>query len=190
MSKNHYLHDNYDVNLIIKGFTSVLVGFYIIGGAYLIKSILNGFLIDDNPLGMLSAEIIEILFLAILFLVFIFSSMAVILKGRRAAKKYQFKLWNSKTKKVAFKYLLLITLLFTSLILLMNAGFINYITPSFLLLYGVMLYILKSKYRKQLLILSGLAFGLALLCFLIPNYWYSALSILGIAHVTYGILVK
>jgi len=97
MRKNTYLHDNNDVNLILKGFTSVLIGIYMIIGVYLIQTILTGFLIDDNPLGMLSAEIIELFCIGILFLVFLGTSVALIFGGRRIAKKFQYRLWNSKT---------------------------------------------------------------------------------------------
>jgi hypothetical protein len=190
MSKNKYLHDNFYVNLILKGFTSILIGCYFFGGAFLMKSILDGFLVDDNPLGMLSAEIIEMLFLVILLAVFIFSSIALVFGGRRVAKKYQYKLWNSKTKKTALIYLLIVLVTFTTLVLLLNSGFVNYLTPAFLILYGLLLFLLKNKDRKQIFILSGLAFALALICFLIPGYWNSALSILGIAHIAYGVVVK
>lgn len=190
MSKYKYLHDNSYVNLVLKGFTSIITGFCIWGGAYLIKSVLNGFLIDDSPLGMLSLEIIEIFLLGILLFVFIFSNITIIIAGRKVAKKDRFKLWNTKTKNIAFKYLLILTLIFIILNLLINAGLINYLTPALLIQYGLLLYLLKNKGRKQILIISGLAVFLALICFLIPSYWYSSVSILGIAHIAYGVVVK
>ena len=190
MSKYKYLHDNSYVNLVLKGFTSIITGFCIWGGAYLIKGVLNGFLIDDSPLGMLSLEIIEIFLLGILLFVFIFSNITIIIAGRKVAKKDRFKLWNTKTKNIAFKYLLILTLIFIILNLLINAGLINYLTPALLIQYGLLLYLLKNKGRKQILIISGLAVFLALICFLIPSYWYSSVSILGIAHIAYGVVVK
>jgi hypothetical protein len=191
MPKNTYLHDNNEVNLILKGFTSILIGFYLFCGAYLIKGILDGFLIDDHLTGMFSAEIIEFIALGILFLVFLFSSLAVFFAGKRVAKRHQFKLWNAKTKKMFFRYLLIVSILFTSLILLMNAGLIDFITPAFLVAYGLIIFVLKGdSSRKKILVLSGLAIALGCLCFFIPNYWSSAISILGIAHVAYGIVVN
>ena len=189
MRKNTYLHDNNEVNLILKGFTSILIGFYLFCGAYLIKSILNGFLIDDHLTGMFSAEIIEFVALGVLFLVFVFSSLAVVFAGKRVAKRHQFKLWNAKTKKTAFRYLFLIAFFSSLLIILMNAGLIDFITPAFLFSYGLILFLLRGdSYRKKNLILSGLAIALGCLCFFIPGYWSSAISILGIAHVAYGIM--
>ena len=64
MPKNTYLHDNNEVNLILKGFTSILIGIYLFCGAYLIKSILDGFLIDNHLTSMFSVEIIEYVALA------------------------------------------------------------------------------------------------------------------------------
>jgi hypothetical protein len=72
----------------------------------------------------------------------------------------------------------------------MNLGFITYLTPTFLILYGLLLFSVKHKDRKNLLILAGLSFFLAVICFLIPTYWSASFSILGIAHVAYGVAVK
>lgn len=190
MPKNTYLHDNHEVNLILKGVTSILIGIYLFCGAYLIKSILNGFLMDDHLTGMFSAEIIEYVALGILLLVFVFSSLALVFAGRRIAKRHKFKLWNAKTKKTALRYLLLIAFLAAMLIFLMNAGLIDLITPTFLVAYGLVLYLLRDHYRKKRFFLSGLAFALGALCYFIPGYWSSAVSILGIAHVAYGIVVN
>lgn len=190
MRKNTYLHDNNDVNLILKGFTSVLIGIYMMIGVYLIQTILTGFLIDNNPLGMLSAEIIELFCIGILFLVFLGTSVALIFGGRRIAKKFQYRLWNSKTKKTAFHYLLLVAMLFFTLMILMNAGMINALTPTFLILYALFLFRLKNKDRKQLVLLSGLAFLLAICCFFIPSYWAFTLYILGFGHMVYGVIIR
>lgn len=190
MRKKTSLHDNYDVNFILKGFTSILAGIYMIVGVYLMQSILSGFLIENNPLGMLSAEIIELLFVGILFFVVMGASLALIFGGRRDAKKFQYKLWNRKTKKIAFQYLLLVAMVFFTLIILMNVGQIDALTPTFLLLYALFLFRLKNKNRAQLLLLSGLALLLAICCFFIPSYWASTLYVLGIGHIAYGVIIR
>jgi len=184
------MHDNFSVNFVLKGFTSILIGIYFLIGSYVIKTILEGFLIDDNPAGMLSIEIIEFLGIAIAFLFFLFSSLAFFFRGKRLAKRFQYKLWNGKTKTAFFSYLIAILIIFTSELILLNLGLVDYLTPTFLLLYGVLLLVLKHKERKNLMILSGLCLFLAIICFLIPTYWYSSLTILGVAHITYGVVVK
>lgn len=183
-------HDNFQVNFSLKGFTNIQIGIYILIAAYFIKSILDGFLIDDNPLGMLSAELIEVFIIAIVFLTFLFSSLALFFSGRRKSKKFQFKLWNKVTKTAFYKYLTGFVFLIVVLIYLMKQGFIDYITPTFLILYGCILFMFKNKERKNLLVVSGICLLLAIYCILIPSYWYSSLFILGIAHVTYGIVVR
>lgn len=183
-------HDNFSVNFSLKGFTSILIGIYIFLAGYLIKTILDGFLVNDNPMEMMSAEIIEVLVITLAGLVFIFSSFALFFSGKRNSKRFQFKLWNGKTKAAFTKYFLSALVIFIVLILLMNQGFIDYITPAFLILYAFLLFLFKNKERKNLLILSGICLLLAVLCFLIPSYWYSSLSILGIAHITYGVVVR
>lgn len=190
MHKKKYFHDTHEINITVKGFTSILVGVYLFCGTYLIKSILSGFLIEDNVVGMFSAEIIEFLVVAILFLVFLFSSLALIFSGRRVAKRHQFQLWNSQTKKTAFIYFLFHLFQFILLLLLMNKGFVDEIAPAFLISYGLLLFLFKNKERKQLLVLSGLALCLAILCSFIPGYWASAISILAIAHMAYGVVIR
>ncbi|MCI2229808.1 hypothetical protein MC378_11575 [Polaribacter sp. MSW13] len=183
-------HDNFSVNFSLKGFTSILIGIYFFSAGYLIKNLLDGFLIDDHPMGMLSAEIIEYLIISIAFLVFLFSSLALYFSGKRSAKRFQFKLWNGKTKAAFWKYMVGILLIFIILLVLMQQGYIDYMTPTFLILYAFLLFLFKNRERKNLLILSGLCLLLAIMCILIPTYWSSSLSILGIAHVTYGVAVR
>ena len=103
MSEFNKNHDNLSINFILKGFTSILIGVYFLVAAYLIKFILDGFLIDGNPMGMMSAEIIEILIIVITFFLFLFSSLALFFKGRRTAKKNHYKLWSEKTKAAFWK---------------------------------------------------------------------------------------
>lgn len=183
-------HDNFSVNFSLKGFTSILIGLYFLLASYIIKTMLYGFLIDDNTMGMMSAEIIEFLIISIAFFLFLFSSLALFFKGRRSAKKFHYKLWNGKTKSAFGKFILFIVIIFTTLIILMNFGQIDFITPIFLILYGLMLFFFINKTRKNLLILAGLCVFLAIICYLIPTYWYSSFVILGIAHLTYGVVVR
>ena len=148
------------------------------------------FLIDDNPMGMMSAQIIEGLVFIIIFFTLLFSSLALFFKGRRKARKLDYKFWNAKTKSTFFKHLLSFLFIFIIIYLLSVKGLIDFIAPVFLILYGLLLYVLKIKKSKTLYVLSSVCFLLALLCFFIPNYWYSSIFILGIAHITYGIVVK
>mgnify|MGYP000280084344 CR=1 FL=1 len=183
-------HDNFEVNFSLKGNASIQIGIYFLITAFLIKSILNGFLIDDNPLGMLSTEIVEILIIGITFLTFLLSGLALYFKGKRNAKKFQYTLWNPKTKKNFWLLVLSFVGIYLFLILLMNLGHINLIIPTFLLLYGLLVFLNKNKKRKGLLVLTGICILLGVLCMLIPNYWYSSIFILGITHITYGFVVR
>ena len=88
------MHNTFQINFCLKGFTSILIGAYFFIVGYLIKTILDGFLIDNNPMGTLSPEIIEALIIALVLLVFLFSSLALFFGGKRSAKKFQHKLWN------------------------------------------------------------------------------------------------
>jgi hypothetical protein len=183
-------NDNLKVNLSLKGFSSIQVGLYFVIAAYLIEAILKGFLIDDNTMGMLSAEIIEIFVLVIAILTFLFSSFAIYFKSRRVSKKLGNPLWNPKTKTAIGIYIFSFMVIFSILIFLMNQGFIDYIVPVFLILYAIVIFILRDQEDKGSLLISGICLLLATLCFLIPTYWYSSLVILGLTHITFGVLKK
>ena len=66
----------------------------------------------------------------------------------------------------------------------------DFITPTFLIFYGLLLFAFHKKERKNLLIISGICILFSIICIMIPSYWYSALLILGVAHITYGVVVK
>lgn len=187
---NNTPNKNLSTNFSLKGFTSILIGVYIFIAGYFIEQILAGFLIDDHPLSMMSPEIVEIAIIAIAFFLILFSSLAFFFSGKRKAKKYDTKLWNLPNKKVLKIYFLGNILICTALFLLLKLGKIDFIIPIFFTLYALLLFVLKNKKRKNILVLSGVSILLATMCFLIPNYWASSLSILGIAHVAYGVAVK
>ena len=182
--------DNFQFNFSLKGYSSIQIGIYFLIAAFFIKSILNGFLIDDDPLAMMSAEIVEILIFVIIFFTLLLSTLALFYKGRRKARKLEYKLWNKKTKTNSWKYIASFSIIFLIILFLNYQGYVNYVTPVFLISYGVSLLLLKIKKSKNLFVLSGLCLFLAIICFLIPNYWYSSVNILGLAHITYGVVIR
>lgn len=183
-------HDNFEINFSLKGNASIQIGIYILLAAYIFKYVLDSFLVDDNPVGMLSVEILEFIVVGVAFLAFLLSGFALYFKGKRKAKKFDYKLWNGKTKKNFWLLLLSLIGIFAILFTLTSLGYINFITPTFLLLYGLLIFLNKNKSRKNLLIITGVCMLFAVLCMLIPSYWYYSLFILGIAHITYGFSVR
>jgi hypothetical protein len=190
MANNKHLHDNFEVNFSLKGFTSILIGVYFFLLSYAYKYILDSFLVDDHTLGMLSPQIIEIIFISLAVIFVFFSSFALLFSAKRITKSFKTLLWNGKTKVAFLKYLLLITVIFEVLITLMSLGLIDFITPSFLIMYALFLLLVKNKERKSILVLSGLSLALGIYCFVIPSYWYSSFTILAIAHATYGVVER
>ncbi|SDR72629.1 hypothetical protein SAMN05216503_0630 [Polaribacter sp. KT25b] len=182
--------DNFQLNFSLKGYSSIQIGVYFLLAAFSIKKILEGFLIDGNPMSLLSTEIIEYLVLGIIFLTILFSTLTLFYKGRRKARKLEYKLWNSKTKKNFKLFSFSFTLIYLVLFYLTTHHFADYLTPTFLFLYGISLLFLKIKKSKNLFVLSGISLLLTMICVLIPNYWYSSIYILGVAHVIYGIIIK
>jgi hypothetical protein len=190
MTKMNNAHDNFLVNFVLKGFTSILIGVYILLGTYLIKILLGDFLAGKKLMGFIQPQQIEDLVLTISFLVFLFSSITLLFSGRKTAEEFRFKLWNGKTKTAAITYFSLVVLLFFTLYFLNKEGFINLLTPVFLFYYGLMLIVLKSPKSSKLYALALTCMLLAILCYIIPSYWNSACSILAIGHIIYGMVVR
>lgn len=184
------MKNNNSLHFSLNGITSILIGAYLFLAGFLIESILTGFVTDNHPLGMLSAEIIEFLIIGILISFFLFSSLAFFFKAKRNAKKMNLKLWNTDTKKAVLKYSTTFVFGFVGLILLTKMGFIKYITPAFLIFYSILTLLFTGKKETNKLLLMALGLFLALICFLIPSYWSAAISILAIAHITYGVVTR
>ena len=184
------MHDTFESNFSLKGLTSILIGLYFFIAGSLINFILEGVLVDNNPMGVLSPQIIEIIILTLIIIVFLCASLALFFGAKRTAKKFEYRLWNRETKIAFGKYIFEIIAIFSVLMILKNLGFISYLTPVFLLLYGVVLAVSMNKQRKNLLVLSGISVLLAVICLFIPSYWHASLSILGIAHIAYGVAVR
>jgi hypothetical protein len=177
-------------NFVLKDLTSILTGGYILAGTYAIKYVLDTFLVDDTTLETVSFKAIQLLILLLSLLVLIAASLTIYFKAKKTSKKLDNMLWNVNTKTVFKKFSIGVLVIIFTLFFLVKLAFFNYLAPVFLLFYGVLLFFLKNKNRKDFLILSFLSIVLGVLCFLIPTYWYSSLSILGIAHITYGVVVK
>jgi drug/metabolite transporter (DMT)-like permease len=176
-------------NFSLSGFTSIQIGVYILIAAFAIKTLLNDFL-GTNILQISSTKNVVILISTIVFFTLLFSFFALLFKGKKNAKKQQYKLWNKKAISSFWIIFISFLIIYGLLILAYNKDFIDFITPTFLFLYGFLLFAFHHKERKNLLNITGICFFFAIICFLIPNYWNSSFVILGVAHITYGVVVK
>lgn len=175
---------------VLKGFTSMLIGGYIFIGSYVLKTILDKFLLENKTLETLSNRGIELIIISVILLIFIISTFTIYNRGKKNSEKLKYNSLNVASKNAIKKYLIGFLIMTITLLFLFKFDFNNYITPIFLIFYGFLLYFLKNNKRKDFLMLAGLSVLLGALCFLIPSYWYSSLTILGIAHITYGVVVK
>lgn len=190
MVKKSVLHDNFEVNFTLQGFTSILIGGYFFLLGYTYKYILESFLIDGHALGFLSPEIIEIIFISLAITFVFLSSCALFFSGLRTARSFQQRFWNSKTVRFFFKFLVAVVFVLLMLTSLMKYGFIDLLMPTFLIIYAFFLFIITKKERKNLIFLGVLSLLLGILCFVIPGYWNTTFTILAISHATYGIMVR
>ena len=89
MIRKTHLHDNFEVSFTLKGFSSILIGIYFFLLAYAYKYIIDSFLIDDHALGLLSPQIIEIVFISLAAVFILFSSLSLFFSGKRTAKNFK-----------------------------------------------------------------------------------------------------
>ena len=98
MATDKNLTENTTQNFILKGFNSIQIGLYILLASYVINASILGFVAEENPMGMLSVEIIESICLFMIVLVGFFSMLAVFFSSRRASRKAGEMVWNAASR--------------------------------------------------------------------------------------------
>ena len=187
MSNFNQNQDSFAINFTFDRFTSILIGIYFLMSDYFIKFLLNSFSFDGNLTRFLSPQII---IPSVVFLVFTFFCLILFFVSRKSARKFNYKLWNEKTKTAFRKYLTGVIFTICLLVFLVNNGYTNYVANCFLILYGILLFFLINKKSENLIILSLVIILLGSLSFSTPTYWYSFFCILGIAHISFGVLAR
>ena len=187
MANKRNLLENNSQNFILKGFSSIQISLYILLGAYLINALLESFLSDVSPLGMMSIQIIESICFLFIILVFILSMLAVFFSSRRTTRKENIKVWNKVSKQHFLNFLMIVLPGIFFLSLIKNLG-INYLTPFFLLYLGFVLAILNSKKKKNYYLLAAIPILLSVVVYIIPTYWYSSLLIVGGSFFVFGLI--
>ena len=180
---------NSQLNFSLSGFTSIQIGIYILLAAYTIETLLLDFS-DTDTLGLSSEINLVIAIASITFLTLLFSFFALFFKGKRNAKKQNLQLWNQKSISSLWIILISFLSIYGVLFFAYTKDLADFITPTFLIFYGLLLFAFHKKERKNLLVISGICLLFSIICFMIPTYWYSSLVILGVAHITYGVVVK
>ena len=190
MGRTRNLQSNTSQNFILRGFNSIQIGLYLLLFAYVLKSLLDGFLSDVSLLGMMSIEVIETVGLSVLTLFILLSGLAVFFSNRRRFRKLGEKVWNKDSKSKMMEYYVLSILGFVLLFALKNSSFSMYLPTAFLAYLALMLVGLNRKRKKPLILLASISLLLGILSFLIPSYWYSSFLIVGIGFVLYGIMIR
>ena len=184
------LRENETQNFALRGFNSVQVGIYFLLAAFIIKSLLDGFLSDVSMLGMMSIQIIEGVGLYLVIFFVILSGLAVFFSSRRRMRKSGYKIWNKKSVRQLVSYYVSAIAAIIILMSIKSSGYSMYLGVSFLFLLGSILVSINTEKKKPLYLLAAVSLGLAALSYFIPTYWYSSLLIMGISFVVYGIMIR
>ena len=186
MKKQHFISTNF----ILNANSSILIGIYFLVSGYLLESINSG-----NFLGFTFNEETTTSFtntytVLILSFLFVISSVSILFSSLNKAKSTKYIFWNKKTKVALYKLITINLLLLITLYFFYIEDFSSKFTTAFLLIYAILIVFVNNKKNKKLYLLAGLCCMLAAICFLIPSYWVSSITIMGVAHIAFGIATK
>ncbi len=184
MENSHTNKPNFSLNKT----ASIFIGSFLIIGTFIISSVIEGTLLKSNTSDVIFSSATKFYIATTTFLVFLFLVLSIFFIEKRKAKKMEYTLLNSSTKKRFLKYTICLFSLFLILIFLLQQDFVNILAPLFLASYAIILFVFKNKKDKKLLVISGICILLSIICFLIPSYWNSSIYIVGIAHITNGVV--
>ena len=173
----------------VKGFLSVQIGLYILLASYLIKSSLDGYVLEGFAGNELSTEQISLFIQLLVILTFLFSGLTLFFFGNHRARRSKQSLWDNRTKSEALKFLISFLVVFAVLYMLYTKNLNEYLGPVFLIGFGIH-HILQTPISKEKLLIPALCLLLTIICIIIPSYWYPSLLILAMAYITYGVAVK
>lgn len=190
MTENKNLIGNRSFNFKLKGVSSVLIGIYILISSVLIKLTLTAFVTDDSPVGFLSIENLGALIGFITFLAYVFSLLALFFGSRKAARKINYKVWSNPSKKSLRQIVILFIFGYIIMYSLLNNGYYNFIVPTFLICYGLLLSLLNYSKYTSLYVFTLVSILIGIFALFFPEYWLQSLMFLGLTHIAFGILVK
>ncbi|WP_347174158.1 hypothetical protein [Polaribacter uvawellassae] len=187
MAKNRNLIKNTNFNFVLKGRPSIFIGIYILIGALLIKTTIEGFSTDASPFGFLTVNFLEGFIVIITVLIVLFSMLALFFGNRRFQRKIGNKVWNRNSKKSILFLIVLIALLYLVLFYLLRIGEEQFIIPAFLIGYGCILMILNFSKSIPLYYFSMICVLLGIIALYTNGINFYLLMSLGISHIFYGL---
>lgn len=190
MAKNKNLIKNASYNFRLRKRPSIFIGIYIVLGTLLIKTTIEGFSTDSSPFGFLTVNFLENFIFIITLLVVLFSLLALFFGNRRYERKIGNKIWNSNSRKQLLLLILLLILMYVVAFYFLRNGTEQFIIPSFLIGYGLILVFLNFSKKKELYNFSMVVFLLGIFALYIPVSDFMFLFALGVSHVLYGMIKK
>jgi hypothetical protein len=190
MAKNRNLIKNTNFNFALKGRPSIFIGFYILMGAFLIKTTIEGFSTDGSPFGFLTVNFLEGFIVIITVLVVLFSMLALFFGNRRNQRKIGNKIWNRNSKKSIFLLIVLLTLLYFIEFYFLRIGEEQFLIPAFLIGYGCILMILNFSKSTALYYFSMICILLGIIALYTNGMNFYLLMSLGVAHLFYGFFTR
>ena len=187
--ENSNQNNTFASNFRVNGIVSISIGLYFLAAAYLIKSSLDGYVLDGYSSGKLSEASIPLFIGMMTVLTLLFSGFTIYFFARHRSRIQKQALWNSPTQQAALRYGMALVIIGIVLFTLKAYGSNEFLVPAFLI--GFALHSLwQTGLRKEQLLIPGLCVLLTAVCLVIPSYWYPSLLMLGVAYITRGIAYK
>ncbi len=187
MAKNRNLIKNNAYNFKLRSTASFFIGTYFILGIVLIKTIIAGFIAVDSPFSFLTVNFLELCIFIITFLVFLFSILALFFGSRRNTRKIGNKVWNQNSKKMMWLLAILLIVLYGIEFYLLRIGEEAFIIPTFIMGYGILLFLLNFSKTIPIYLFSMACFLIGFVPLFIDGFEFYSLIALGVSHYVYGL---
>jgi len=186
MAKNRNLIRNTSYNFKLRKRPSLFTGTYIILATLIIKLTIEGFTTEASPFGFLTVNYLESFIVIITVLTFLFSLLALFFGNRKHQRKIGFKLWNRNSKKSLLLVITFVALLYFIEFYLLRIGEEQFIIPTFLIGYGIILMSLNFSRSKMLFIFSMISICIGFIPLFVEGFGFYSLFTLGISHYVFS----
>jgi len=176
-------------NLSLHGKTGVIVGIFSLLFIYFIQYFTGEFSHSNGIFSVLPISFVEVILVGISIIFILISYLLVVFINKRRRKKHHLTGWEVSSKKIRLTFLIHIIIGGILLFFYLKYGYLKYIIPTSILLYGVAC-IIVNKFTIGKTNILGVFFLInTVISFLAPNYQFQLWAVsFGVYHIIYGIV--
>lgn len=176
-------------NLSLQGVTGIIFGLVSVLFTYAIFFLISQFTTASQGVSLLPISFFEIIIALISLLYIVISYLTVVLINKRRRKIINLKGWDLNSKKIVRIFLFLLIIGGILGYLFLKNGFLKFIIPAVLILFGLGCILVKKQTIGDSKILGGFFILQGLLTYFNPNLMFYIFGIsFGGFHIIYGML--